>query len=180
MKIIQKIEEKDLIAYNQYLLTINTKFQASKLLLGIFAIVVALFNFIYDFIIYRTIQIPTLIFNSILIIVGILILLVLEPILKKIVKRRVIKSNQKIDDILVLFTSDSFKWEYADPSKNKRDVAPYKWDQIQKIVETKDYIYIHINKYIILYIKKENCSNILEVTMFLQEKVNNRYIQKIK
>lgn len=180
MKIIQKIKTEDLVKYNQYLLSTNTTYKATTILLSLLAIVFGIASILFELLINETVLPITLISSIILIIIGIFALTGLDPIMRVIIKKKVIKSNKQIDDIAISIDEEGFKWEYAESEKNTRDVAPYKWNQIQKIVEKESYIYIHINKYIILYIKKEGLENLEEVKEFLKEKVTYRYIEKSK
>ena len=180
MKIIQKIETDDLIKYNQYLLSINISFKLSTIFLSLLAIIFGVASIAFEFAINRTVLPVTLFLSFVLIILGTFTLFGFEPIMKQVVKKRVIKKDQKIDDIAITMDEEGFKWEYADSEKNTREVAPYKWNQIEKVVEKETHIYIHVNKYIILYIKKYGCESIEEVKELLKEKMTYRYIEKIK
>ena len=180
MKIVQKIETEDLIKYNQYLLSINIAFKLSTIFLSLIAIVFGAASIFFEYAIYGTVLSVTVYVSVALIILGTVTIFALEPIMKQVVKRRVVKKDQKIDDIAITINEDGFKWEYAEEEKNQREVAPYEWSQIEKIVEKENYIYIHVNKYVILYVKKQGCENIEDVKEFLKEKVTYRYINKTK
>ena len=178
MRIVQKIETEDLVKYNKYLLSINVTFKASIIILSLLAIVFGAASILYELAINEKVLPITIVLSVILILLGILSLTVLKPILNKMIERKVRKRNEKIDDIAITMDEDGFKWEYADPEKNKREIAPYKWNEIEKMVEKETHIYVHINKYIVLYIKKDYCENLEDIKEFLKAKLTYRYIEK--
>ena len=178
MKIIQKIESNDLVKFNHYLLEKNISFKISTIILGLLSLVISIASVVYEIIKHGKVLTQTIIVCSILFVVGIFALFFLKHVLKAFVKRRVIKKNESIDDICVILNEAGFLWLYADEEKNKTEATPYTWTSILKAVEKEEHIYVHVNPYIILFIKKDACENLEEVTNLLKEKLTIRYKYK--
>lgn len=178
MKIIQKINSKDLVSFNHYLLDKNISFRISTLILGLLSIIISIASIVYEIIKISKVMPLTIIICVILFILGVFAIFFLKPVLKVFVKKRVIKKNEQIDDICIVLNDAGFLWLYADEEKNKTEATPYTWNSIIKAVEKEEYIYVHVNQYIVLFIKKEACENVEEVTNFLKEKLTIRYKNK--
>lgn len=178
MKIIQKIETNDLVNFNNYLLDKNLSFKVSTIILGAVSLVISISSVIYELIRTGTILPLTAVICSLLLILGIFIIFFLKPVLKAFIKKKVIKRNEQIDPIRITLNEAGFLWEYDEDEKNKTEATPYTWNSIYKAVEKENHIFMHVNQYIILFIKKESCENLEEVRSFLQEKLTFRYKTK--
>lgn len=175
MKIVQKIDSNDLVNFNHYLLDKNISFKISTIILGLLSLIISIASFVYEIIKIGKVLPLTVVICVILFILGVFALFFLKPVLKYFVKKRVMKKNEKIDDIRISLEEAGLLWEYNEDEKNKTQGTPYTWTSIMKMVEKEEYIYIHVNQYIVLFIKKSSCENIEEVTTFLKEKLTTRY-----
>lgn len=178
MKIIQKINSNDLVKFNHYLLDKNVSFKVSTLILGFLSLIIAVASIVYEIIKIGSVLPLTIVVCAILFILGIFALFFLKTVLKFFVKKRVLKKDEHIDDICIELNEVGFLWLYAEDEKNKTEATPYTWNSIMKVVEKDEHIYVHINQYIVLFIKKESCENIEEVTNLLKEKLTYRYKDK--
>lgn len=178
MKIVQKIETNDLVEFNNYLLDINLSFKISTIVLGAVSLIISIASVVYEIARTNTVLPLTAVICSILLLLGIFIIFFLKPVLKKLIKKRVIKRNEHIDPICITLNEAGFIWEYEDETKNKTEATPYTWNSIYKAVEKDEHIFMHVNKYIILFIKKDSCENLEEMKNILQEKLTFRYRTK--
>lgn len=178
MKIVQKINSNDLVKFNHYLLDKNISFKVSSLILGFLSLIIAIASIVYEIIKTGTVLPLTVIVCVVLFILGIFAIFFLKAVLKFFVKKRVIKKDEHIDDICIELNEAGFLWVYAEEEKNKTEATPYTWNSIMKAVEKEDHIYMHVNQYIILFIKKDTCENLEEVTNYLKEKLTYRYKNK--
>jgi hypothetical protein len=178
MKIIQKINSNDLVNFNYYLLDRNLSFKLSKIVLGILSLVLGVASILYELIITNTVQTITIIISILLMLLGIFALVFLKPILKWGLKKRIIKKNESIDDICITLDQAGLLWLYANEEKNKKEATPFTWGSILKAVEKNEYIYIHVNQYVVLFIKKDSCEDFEAVKGYLKEKLTTRYRNK--
>ena len=153
MKIIQKIESNDIVEFNYYLLEKNISFKVSKLILGLLSLVIAIASIVYEIVKTGKVLPLTIVVCSILILLGVFALFFLKKVLKLFLKKRIYKKNERVDDICVVLNEAGFLWVYAEEEKNKTEATPYTWTSIYKAVEKEEHIYIHINQYIVLFIK---------------------------
>lgn len=178
MKVIQKINTKDIVAFNNYLLEKNLVYKISISILGSLSILLSVFSVVYELIVINTVKTETIIICSILFVIGIFALTALKPLLKLFLKLRIEKRKETIDDIEMIFDEAGIIYQYANHEKNKTEALPYTWTSINKVVEKKDYIYVHVNQYIVFFLIKEYCENKEELTTLLKEKLDNRYKTK--
>lgn len=178
MKIVQKIDSNDLVKFNHYLLDKNISFKISTLILGLLSLIISIASIVYEIIKIGKVLPLTIVICVILFVLGIFAIFFLKPTLKFFVKKRVLKKNEKIDDIRISLEEAGLLWEYNDDEKNKTEATPYTWTSIMKAVEKEEYIYVHINQYIVLFIKKSSCDYLEETTSFLKEKLTIRYKYK--
>lgn len=177
MKIVQKINTKDLANFNSYLLDINISYKFSIIILGALSLILGVASIVFELIKIQTVLVPTIIISTLLIIIGIFAFTGLKPLLRTLIKKRVIKKNEQIDDIRVTLSDAGLLWEF-DNKPSEKEINPYTWSSIIKACEKDEYIYIHVDAYVVLFIKKDACDNIQEVTSFLKEKLANRYKNK--
>lgn len=172
MQIKQKINTNDIIDFNYYLLEKNVSFTLSTLVLGILSLVLGTASIIYELLTEGKVLVVTIIISTLLIVLGLFALIGLKPLLKWSVKKRIIKRNDKIEEILVTMNDAGLTWQYLE---KQEDVTPYTWSSILKAESRKKHIYIHINQYIILFINKEACECVEEVEKYIESKLLNRY-----
>ena len=177
MKIVQKINTKDIVSFNMYLLNKNLSFKLSITLLGVMSLILGVASIVYELITIQKVLTSTIIVSVILIILGVFALTCLKSLLKFFLKKRIIKKNEQIDDIRVTLSDAGLQWEYEN-KPNKEEVAPYTWTSLIKVVEKEEYFYIHVNQYIVLFIKKESCDNVEEVREIFKDKLTYRFKTK--
>ena len=177
MKIVQKINSKDIVEFNMYLLNKNLSFKLSIALLGVMSLVLGVASIVYELLTIQKVLTSTIIISTILIVLGVFALTGLKYLLKYFLKRRILKKNEQIDDIRVTLSEAGLLWEYEN-KPNKEEVLPYTWNSLIKVVEKEKYLYIHVNQYIILFIKRDACENLDEVKEFLKQKLEYRYKTK--
>ena len=98
MKIVQKINTKDLANFNSYLLDINISYKFSIIILGALSLILGVASIVFELIKIQTVLVPTIIISTLLIIIGIFAFTGLKPLLRTLIKKRVIKKNEQIDD----------------------------------------------------------------------------------
>ena len=69
-------------------------------------------------------------------------------------------------------------WLYANEEKNKKEATPFTWGSILKAALKGEYIYLHVNQYVVLFIKKDACEDFEKVKEYLKEKLTTRYKNK--
>ncbi len=178
MKIIQKINSSDLVNFNYYLLDRNLSFKLSKIVLGVLSLILGIASIVYELIVVGTVQTITIIISILLIVLGVFALAFLKPILKWGLKKRIIKKDERIDDICITLDDAGLLWLYANEEKNKKEATPFTWGSILKAALKGEYIYLHVNQYVVLFIKKDACEDFEKVKEYLKEKLTTRYKNK--
>ena len=177
MKIIQKINTKDIINFNTYLLEKNLSYKFSIIILGLLSLLLGVASIVYELLKIQTVYPSTIVISSLLIIIGVFAFTGLKPLLRVLLKKKIMKKNEQIEDIRVTLNETGLLWEF-DQIPSKKEVLPYTWNSIIKACEKSDYIYIHVDAYVVLFIKKECCEDVNEVVSFLKEKLAQRYKNK--
>lgn len=178
MKIVQKINSTDLVKFNQYLLDKNLSFKFSTYVLGALSLITSIASIVYEIVMTGKVGTLTIVICSILLVLGVFAIFFLKHVLKAVIKKRVLKKNEQIDPIRVTLSEAGLMWEYDNEEQNKTEAKPYTWNTIAKAVEKEEYIYIHINQYIVLFIKKNECVDLEETIKFLKEKLTIHYKYK--
>lgn len=96
--------------------------------------------------------------------------------LQKLLTRRMFKKREFKDLSIEVKFASKMKYELVD----EQNAPLIDYDIVYKVVETKDYIFLHIDTYSIMIIKLADCPNKEELVNFLQNKFEGTKKYKIK
>ena len=120
MKIVQKINTKDIINFNTYLLEKNLSYKFSIIILGLLSLLLGVASIVYELLKIQTVYPSTIVISSLLIIIGVFAFTGLKPLLRVLLKKKIMKKNEQIEDIRVTLNETGLLWEFDQiPSKKK-------------------------------------------------------------
>lgn len=161
----QTITKEDAYNFNIYLLNNPSNFTRRM-----FTAIIGLFLIVYILCIKQMYW---------AIVIGILMIIhavfVYGPLQRMLTRRMFNKREFKDLNIEVKFAS-KMKYELVD----EQNAPLIDYDIVYKVVETKDYIFLHIDTYSIMIIKLADCPNKEELVSFLQNKFEGTKKYKIK
>ena len=165
IEFVQTITKEDAFNFNVYLLNNPSNF-TRRMFTAIFGLILIIYIlFIKEM--YWVIAIGVLMIIHAIFVYG--------P-LQKLLTRRMFKKREFKDlNISVKFAS---KMKYELIEEESAPLIDY--DIVYKVVETKDYIFLHIDTYSIMIIKLTDCPNKEELVKFLQNKFEGTKKYKIK
>lgn len=176
---IQKLEKEDIVEYNQYMIGAKVGTRVQSIILGILSIGIAIYSLVSEYMKTQKLAPLTIVIGCILVLLGLFILIFMIPVMKWVVKKRILNNQNEIDPIKVTFTEDYLLYEF-EKLEGKKEEQPYRYDAVLKAVECKDHIYLYASQYVVVIIKISACENAKEMIEFLKEKLSNRYFVKNK
>lgn len=93
------------------------------------------------------------------------------PLYKKLIYNAVKKSFKENLQIKLLFDNEGFYYELE--TKTDVDYPKYEYNNVTKVYNLKNYIYMFFANSAVAIIKKEACTNIEELEKLLEEKYTN-------
>lgn len=129
------VKKEDIYNMNMYLLSHNKNL--GLLVVGTLFIGLGIFDIINN-------KNEELLYNILLIVVGILGIIFALFVNKRLLQRKVKKSVlEDMPPIEVTANDEGILYKYIE-EENQKEYLPYKWNEVLRVVKTTEYIYIHL------------------------------------
>lgn len=177
IEFIETLTQTDMIEFNYYLLKSNKMIRINTIIIGVISIVLGIISMIVD-------NTHTYLAGDIcLIVVGLYALFLLIPTIKLGIKIKMSKNKQALDMKPIYCSIDDNEICYCfEDEKTTLEKSSYAipYGSIQKAVQTKKFIYIHVNPQTIIIIKSSECPYLDEVISIFIKNLgsNKRFFKK--
>lgn len=130
------VKKEDIYNFNMYLMTLNKNL--GLLVVGVAFIILGIYGLVDK-------KNDEMLYDILTIVVGVLGILFATVVNKLILKRQIKKMTfEDMPPIEITADDKGILYKYID-EKNQKEYLPYRWNEILRVVKTKDYIFVHIN-----------------------------------
>ena len=165
------IKENDLYNLNMYLITLSKNF--GLLVVGVFFIGLGIYGLIDK-------KNDETLYDILTIVVGVLGILFATVVNKLLLKRKMKKViYDDMPPIEITADDKGILYKYIE-GENQKEYLPYKWEEVLKVVKTKEYIFIHLNdrRSIMLITIRDLKSDALINLLKIKFEGKKKYIEK--